>query len=197
MSVRARIEDAKVLWKADRLEGAVIQVLIAVAATVRKRYPRPMPDGDAFKRFVHDEIVKITNGPTINVEFYHDGNYHERVEDIIYTFIRNKLVHEGELPETIVFTQPVLGHGKPFGRAPNGLPYDGKLFNKIALNDVMGFPIGWIWNFVRVVAEAPENKGEFPDGNYPIPDGYSVSAGFSVEYPDEHRDRFPPNAPPR
>jgi len=191
MSVRARIEDAEVLWKAGRLEGAVIQVLIAVGATVRKRYPKPMGDNKAFKQFIHDEIAKITNGPTTNVDFYYDGKHHVGVEDIIYKFIRCNLVHEGKLPETIVFTQPVVGDGSPVGR------YDGKLFNKLALHDVMGFPIGWIWNFVRVVAEAPENKGEFSDGFYPIPDGYSVSAGFQLDCPDEHPDRFPPNAPPR
>jgi hypothetical protein len=36
MSVRERIEDAKMLWNAGRKEGAFIMILIAVAATARK-----------------------------------------------------------------------------------------------------------------------------------------------------------------
>lgn len=197
MSVKARIEDAKVLWEGGRLEGAVIQVLIAVAATVRKRYPRPMPDNQAYKKFVLDELEKITNGPTVNVAFYFRGNHRVPLENIIYEFVRCELVHEGQLPADIALTQPVVGDGKPFGKSPDGTPYDGKLLNLLVLNDVLGFPIGWIWNLVRVVAEAPENKNEFADGVYPLPDGYFVSAGMALRYPDEHPERFPPNAPAR
>lgn len=197
MGVRDRIEDAKVLWSAGRFEGAAIQVLIAVAATVRKRYPMPMADNEAYKRFILDEIAKITNGPNKNVDFFYDGSHHVGLEHLIYKFMRCNLVHEGTLPSTLTLTQPVVGDGKPIGQAPDGLPYNGKLFNKIALYDVLGFPIGWIWNCIRVVAEAPENNKEFPDGKYPLPDGYSVSAGFMIEYPDDHPERFPPAAPSR
>ncbi len=183
MSIRDRIEDAKILWEAGRLEGAIVQVLIAVAGTVRKRYPRPMSDCKAYTNFIRDEIAKITNGPTINVDFYYDGKHHVALEHIIYKFIRCGLVHNGCLPKTITMTQPVIS--------------DGKLFNLLDLSDVMGFPIGWIWNLIRVVAEAPENGNEFPNSTYPLPDGYSILAGFQLHYPDEHPERFPPNAPPR
>lgn len=197
MSVKDRIEDAQVLWEKDHWEGAVSMVLIAVAATVRKRYPMPMPDNIAYKRFIQDELSKITNGPQINVAFYFDGDPHVPIEDIIYTFLRCELLHEGRLPDNITLTKPVPGDGKPIGKSPDGSPYDGKLFNRLVLDDVLGFPIGWIWNLIRVVAEAPENRADFSDGSYPLPNGYSVSAGLQLEYPDEHPERFPPNAPPR
>ena len=197
MSVRARIEDAKSLWEAGHQEGAVIMVLIAVAATVRKRYPRPMPDSQAYKAFIRKELPKITNGPTRNVAFYFRHNHHRSIEDIIYTFIRCELLHEGALPKDIRLTDPVVGDGKAFGKSPADTPYDGQVMNKLVLEDVLGFPIGWIWNLIRVVAEAEENKSEFPGGAYPVPEGYSVKAGFLLEYPDEHPERFPPNAPPR
>lgn len=195
MSVLARIKDAETLWLNGRLEGAAIQVLIAVAATVRKRYPLPMKDNDAYKQFVLDELVKITNGPTKGVEFYFRGDPRCPVEDIIYNFIRCPLVHEGQLPSDIVLTQPIAGDENSYGKSPDGTPYDGKLLNRLVLNDVLGFPIGWIWNLIRVVAEAPENKGEFADGLYPLPNGYTVSAGLQLSYPDEHPERFPPNTP--
>jgi hypothetical protein len=197
MSVKDRIEDARVLWEAGRLEGAVVQVLIAVAATVRRRYPEPMPDKIAYERFVRDEISKITYGPSKNVDFYFDGKHHVSLEHIVYKFIRCSLVHQGSLPKNIVLTLPVAGPGKPYGISPDGTPYDGKLCNVLQLNDILGFPIGWIWNLIRVVAEDPQNNAEFLDGSYPLPDGYSVRAGLKLEYPDEHPERFPPDAPPR
>lgn len=197
MSVKTRIEDAKALWDLGRLEGAVIMVLVAVAATVRKRYPRPEPDEKAYKKFIVEEISKITNGPMKNVEFFYDGKHRVPLEDIIYSCLRCSLVHEARLPQDIILTPPIKGDCGPHGRSPDGIPYDGKLFNRLSVDDVFGFPIGWIWNLVRVVAEAPENKGEFPDGVYPLPEGYSVSAGFMIHVPDEHPERFPPNAPPR
>jgi len=194
MSVKARIDDARVLWEAGRWEGAVIQVLIAVAATVRKRYPKPISDKQAFCDFIRDELAKITNGPFINVSFYYAGNPRVPIEEIIYRFIRCALIHEGHLPPNMTLTNPVPGDGKPVGISPNGTPYDGKLFNVLSLYDVLGFPIGWIWNLIRVVSEARENKTDFPEGTYAVPDGYSVSAGFMLEYPDDHPERFPPNA---
>lgn len=202
MGVRDRIEDARILWTVGREEGAVIQVLVAFSATVRKRYPHPMRDGIATRRFIKDEIAKITNGPCTSgtdhiASFYYNGKHNVGLDRILYDFLRCDLIHEGKLPTNLTLIQPVLGKGNPMGRNPAGKPYDGKLFNKLALNDVTGFPIGWVWNLIRVVAEAPENQSDFPNGTYPLPNGYSVNAGFMIEYPDEHPDRFPPNAPPR
>jgi len=191
MGVRARIGDAKVLWEAGRDEGAVIQVLIAVAATVRKRYPAPIKDALAYKKFIRDELLKITNGPIYGVAFYYDGKSKVWLGDVIYKFLRCGLVHEGSLPRNFRLAKPVPGPGIPFGMSPNRRPYDGQLMNQLELDDVLGFPIGWIWNLIRVVAEAPENKSEFPDGTYPLPPGYSVSAGFQVYTPDDHPERSP------
>lgn len=87
MSIRDRIEDAKLLWRDGRKEGAFIQILITAAATARKRYPRPpkgvkpVPanqrpqpgeyanDSNAFKTFILDEMEKITGGPKYGVAF--------------------------------------------------------------------------------------------------------------------------------
>jgi hypothetical protein len=194
MGVRARVEDAKVLWEAGRHEGAVIHVLIAVAATVRKRYPLPIRDSVAYKKFIRDELGKITNGPIYGVAFFYDGKGRVWVGDLIYKFLRCGLVHEGHLPSNFRLVQPVAGPGIPFGVSPDGKPYDGQLMNQLELNDVLGFPIGWIWNLIRVVAEAPENKSEFPDGSYPVPTGYSVNAGLQVFTPDDHQERCPHRA---
>lgn len=61
MSIRARLEYSRFLHAARRYEGAVLSLLIAVAATSRKRYPKgAMGDAPAFKKFFHDEMQVIT-----------------------------------------------------------------------------------------------------------------------------------------
>ena len=195
MSIRSRIEDAKVLWENERLEGAAIQLLIAFAGTVRKRYPRgKYRDAEAFKRFIKDEELKITNGPK-GVTFYYDGKHDVPVENIIYKFIRCSLIHEGSLPANIELTVPEVEETGPIGRNPEGEPYDTTIFNRLSVYDTLGFPLGWVWNLIRVIVEAPENKEEFEDYDCPVPKGYSFNAGLIFSYPDEHPERFPPNRP--
>lgn len=68
MSIRERLEDARILASASRQAGAFIQVLIAAAATSKKRYPSAMwDDGDAFKNFIYDELGIIRTGAETNV----------------------------------------------------------------------------------------------------------------------------------
>ena len=84
MSIADRLEEARLLWSQGRKEGAFIMILIAAAATSRKRYPREtlswakkkndgtrkeMEDGEAFKRFILDEMGDIIGGPKYNVTF--------------------------------------------------------------------------------------------------------------------------------
>ncbi len=132
------------LWCAGRKESAFVLVLIAVAATSRKRFPKPISDRDAFKRFVLSVMDTITGGPKYNVAFPFKG-VKTPLEDILYHHLRCQLVHEGEMPESIVFTAPVRGKGKSF--------------NVLRLNDPLGFPEGWVLNLLRSVESAPENNG--------------------------------------
>ncbi len=61
MSIRDRLGDAELLLSQGRNDGALLGVLVAVAATSRKRYPDRMPwgdpaqDGSAFISFLLDE----------------------------------------------------------------------------------------------------------------------------------------------
>jgi hypothetical protein len=167
MSVRERIEDAKMLWNAGRKEGAFIQILIAVAATARKRYPKPLKgkkpvpetqrphpgedasDSKSFKTFLLDEMEKITGGMKYNVAFPFQGKDKVPLEDILYAHLRCHMVHEGETPPTITFTEPVIENGRPL--------------SVLQLRDPLGLPEFWLWNMARVVAQAPENRDLFRD----------------------------------
>jgi hypothetical protein len=59
------------------------------------------------------------------------------------------MLHEGETPPSITFTEPVLK--------------DGKSFSLLKLNDPFGLPEFWLWNMAKMVAQAPENRGQFSD----------------------------------
>ena len=193
MSIRQRIEDAKILWENDRFEGAIIHILIALAGTIRKRYPKKeYSDTKAFRLFIKDEVLKITNGPE-GFPIYYDGKANIPVEDILYKFIRCELIHEGSLPTNIELTKPEFEKCDPFGKNPDGKPYDTGIFNHLKLYEILGFPIGWIWNMLKVIVDAPENIDEFIDYDCPIPENYSFYAGLKLSYPDENPERFPPN----
>jgi hypothetical protein len=167
MSVRDRIEEAIHQWAAGRKVGACVPLLIAVAATARKRYPKPTkakpavpsgvrpwpgePAGDkvAFTTFILDEMLTITGGKLkYNVAFPFQGRNAVPLEEILYTHLRCPLIHEAEA-KAIYFTPTEV--------------IDGKTCSVLKLNDPLGFPESWISNLCHVVVTAPENKGEFDD----------------------------------
>ena len=149
MSVRDRLEDARVLTQAGRIEGAFIQVLIAAAATSRKRYKKEeWDDNQAFKNFIYDEMGVITKGPKYKVIFPFQGKQMP-LEDILYTHLRCQLLHEGEMPKEIVFTQPEIE--------------EGHVYNVVHLSTPLGFPEGWIESLASAVWLAPENDDLWPD----------------------------------
>lgn len=147
MSIKNRIEDAQLLWKAGRKEGAFVLALIAVAATSRKRYPKPIKDHKAFKQFILDEMGNVTGGPSKNVAFPFKGNDKTPLEDILYHHLRCQLVHEGTMPESIVFTPPMIEKNKRY--------------NVLRLTDPLGFPEGWVLNLIQVVQHTSENVDLF------------------------------------
>src|SRR5689334_9376605 len=105
IGVYARIEDAGVLADAGRFEGALLMLLVAIAATSRKRYPvgtkslkkpsEKMGDGEAFKTFLRDEIWRLVREHDDAIKF---RGQEIPIEDFLYKFLRCELVHEGRLP---------------------------------------------------------------------------------------------------
>jgi len=102
MSIRARIDDTKILWKEGRHEGALLSVLIAIAATSKRRYSK-LGDGEAFRKFVQDEfetIFGISVKDSFNVDFRGTSL---PLENLLYKFVRCELAHEAALPADVVF----------------------------------------------------------------------------------------------
>lgn len=149
MSVRKRLEEARLLMSAGNKEGALTLVLVAAAATARKRYPKEMwGDGHAFKNFIYDEMGVITNGPKYKVEFPFQGHL-TPLEDIFYVHLRCHLIHEGEMPRSIELSEPLIEGDSTF--------------SVLKLTNPLGFPLNWIESLATAIWLAPENDDLWSD----------------------------------
>lgn len=141
MSIRARIEDALLLWEHGRKEGAFLSALVAVAGTSRLRFPdrKAVGDREAFVRFLEAAHTVRTS-----VEYRGDCL---PVEQVFYKWVRCQLVHEGGLPVDIQFMlDSVPG---TFSVRAGGAP-----------EYILKVSEGWFHHLVGTVASAPENAGE-------------------------------------
>lgn len=175
MSVRDRIEDSKLQFHGGRLEGALISVLLAVAATSRKRYPKNttrLGDREAFVQFLIDERKKITGDQEVTIEFRGDTL---GLETFLYKFVRNCLIHEAELDDSVSFE------------------YGDFLLDKRGTTDYFTFSSELILRLCFIVETAPENQGSFPDGRYdrlPEPCDLKQVAIVKYEWGDQHFEIF-------
>jgi len=143
MNIEELLEDSRDLWSRGRKRSAFALILIAFAATARRRYPKPIGDAESFKRFIRDELPTITGTPDRALSIPFEGKL-TPVEDILYRQLRCQLIHEGELPDSITFTQRAVVEGVPC--------------DVITLTQPLGLPEHWVLNMARAVANAPENS---------------------------------------
>ena len=93
MSIVDRLADADLLWRYGRREGALLIVLVAVAATAQRTFPGIKGDRAAFEAF-----MRTTNDWTIAVE--HRGEAVD-IDHLFYKWMRCELVHKGSLPPDV------------------------------------------------------------------------------------------------
>lgn len=152
MSIKARIEEAELLWENGHKVGAWILTLIAAAGTSRKRYPRPMKDGEAFKSFIRDVVPTIVLGvPVTSGMRSMRLDLHETpLEDVFYHELRCNLLHEGTLSPNVSFSQSRVGE-------------DGRLQADLVVGPPNKLPDFWVTHLMQAVREAPENASEFAE----------------------------------
>jgi hypothetical protein len=138
MGIRARVEDALLLYKHGRYEGAFLNALIAVAGSARRECSsRSVSDRDCFVHFLDRRWRGV-----LAVEFR--GECHP-IPHIFYKWFRCELVHEGELPVDI----ELLDTDEMSVRAGGSPEY------------VLRISRGWFHWLIRSVVEAPCNSGDF------------------------------------
>lgn len=152
MSIRRRLEDAYLLLANGRADGALLSACAAISATSRKRYPdrKAMRDGEAFTKFLGEEMRVVTAGAVVNVNVLCPGADITKypggmmpLQDLLYEFVRCTLAHEGRIGENVEFIET-----DQISVEVNG--------NRLILG-------GEVLRRLLIVAEyAPENSEEFP-----------------------------------
>lgn len=146
MSIKARLEDGMILWDQGRREGAWVLVLVAAAATSRKRYPKSTHnDKESFTTFFHDIEYEMLTGVPWQGEAIPLGN--QSMADVVYKHLRCNLVHEAEMHSAIGFSESIIVDGME--RAP---------LQTGAVNKIPSF---WVINLAKVIRFVPENVDDF------------------------------------
>lgn len=170
MTIREQVEDASFLAHNGRYIGALTTLMLAVAASARKTFPKGtrsyenpenrMSDRESFTLFLGGRIRKILfgdyggpdNGASgISVNFrgaQHDLAY------ILYKYYRCELVHDGELPEDVEFNTQKQPEAD-LNASNRGLQVSISVGNKMVLDR------GWINLLLEAVINARCNSAEF------------------------------------
>ncbi len=153
MSIRRRLEDARFLLANGRADGALLSACAAISATSRKRYPdrTAMKPGEAFTKFLGEEVRVVTAGGAVNIVTRCPGadvkKYPDEMmplQDVLYAFVRCQLAHEGKIGDNVEFLDD------------DTISFGGVEANRLRLG-------GGILQRLLIVPEyAPENADEFP-----------------------------------
>lgn len=168
MSIRQQVEDATFLAQNGRHLGALTNLMVAIAASARKCFPRgtkslekpaeSMGDREAFILFLGGRIRKLLFGNYGSQEYGDSGisvGFKGRQYDIayvLYKFYRCELVHEGELPKDVEF--------EPRDCA-GGVKNRSNLSVSISTGNKMVLDHGWIDLLVGAIVNARCNGAEF------------------------------------
>lgn len=171
--IQRLIDDADFLISGERYEAALVQLLVAVAASSTKMFPagtssidapavkpgkfKEMGDGEKFKRFLGTRIRKLLlNDPFAPEDGRHDallgfvqGLPHP--EEVLYCQYRNAMIHEGQLPENVTFSKEIsAGNSIGISFGPSGVIFTSGLLTLLR----------------RAVVEAPINGVAFGLAHY-------------------------------
>jgi hypothetical protein len=98
VEVRRRVEDANVLWRLGRREGAFILALVAVGAAARRAHPT-LHDRAAFETYLLSQ-----RRWRMSAEYRGEQM---PVETILYKLLRCQLVHEAGMAADVQFLDGV------------------------------------------------------------------------------------------
>jgi len=172
MSIEDRLEDVELLLQHQRYDGALTILIIAIAASARKVYPRTMKsfdqpekamgDGESFRYFLGSRIKSIiqnnSSGPyprrsSLLLEFR--GRL-LNVEDIIYKYCRNSLLHEGVMDPDIELVAT-------FETPPQATFLNNGIEISLSCGEKLTLSLGWLDLFKKVVCEARCNNPHLPN----------------------------------
>lgn len=112
MSIKDHLKDAKLLAENEHCDGALLSVIVAIAATSRRRYPSDVVqrDRDAFTKFLADEMIVVFAGSTTNFIVRTPGADPDLwpgrmmpLQEALYEYVRCNLADKSILPAKVEF----------------------------------------------------------------------------------------------
>ncbi|MDT3230881.1 hypothetical protein [Pseudomonas sp. rhizo25] len=157
MHIKQQIDDAIFLFENKRYQGCLSLVMLAIGASSKKVFPYPPHrDNYAFEQFLGSRIASVLWGHRLGdgvgnsrVMFTFRGEDH-LIEHILYKYYRCALVHEGELPNDVIFSPSV---GMPESPGSQGV--------LVASGSNMVLDYNWLEVLIRCVTHAECNGDEF------------------------------------
>ena len=172
-----RIDECIDKLKLSDGENAFIQLSIAIDATSKLNYPKIKSSSKRNKLFIKENLPfvlwSLTNGTpnkSSSLFFVIDDKGKEMpFEDIMYSLLRCTLLHEGDLPDLVIFTKEEL------------------IANK---DDKIILPLAIISSFCLAIIKNPFNKNEkLINNNLFIPYGSKISYDLNECWGNEERLR--------
>lgn len=172
-----RIDECIAKLKLGDGENAFIQLSIAIDATSKLNYPKIKGSSKRNKLFIKENLPfvlwSLTNGTpnkSSSLFFVIDDEGKEiSLEDIMYRLLRCTLLHEGDLPDLVIFTQEEF------------------IANK---KDKIILPLAIISSFCLAVIKNPFNKKEkLINNNLFIPYGSNIPYDLNQCWGNEDRLR--------
>lgn len=157
MHIKQQIDDAVFLFQNGRHQGCLSVVMLAIGASSKKVFPSSAhSDSYAFKQFLGSRIANALWGHRLGdgvgssgVMVTFRGKAH-LIEHIFYKYYRCALIHEGELPDDVIFSPDV---GMPDGSGFKGIV--------ISSGSTMVLDYNWLEVLIRCVTHAECNGSEF------------------------------------
>lgn len=169
MGIKDRIEAAKILIANNLHNDALILVLVAIAASSRKQFPKNIIklDGEAFISFLKIGIKEILwKGNNGNVDYldhlklhYNPSNrplkrHEHSIEELIYEQYRCAFLHEAKLSDDVLFTSESIS-----GREVILVTlYDDSVAHLgVTHEEVLVMSLNWLDVLIKVVEQARIN----------------------------------------
>jgi hypothetical protein len=173
MSIQSQVNDAKILMNNGSYEGALSNILMAVAASSRRLYPKgtksrkkpkdDMADNEAFKLFLGPRLAKIfcdyTADKGMSVNF--KGKLWN-IEDILYHKYRCELIHTGQLSDDVDFIPDDVNF--LLDTSNFKISQSSDINVTISFGDKFIIDYGWIDVLISAVINAPSNYDLFDNG---------------------------------
>ena len=119
MAIADRIQESIIKMSLHNYENAMVQLSIAIEGTAKKKYDKKISSSERFRSFVNENeefVIFVALGCEGRFRYLNNNagfSFSNRgsLAQVLYKYVRNPLIHEGDVGDEIVFREgPINGH---------------------------------------------------------------------------------------